>query len=154
MNTEKETPEKLQEAPPLPVKPKLNILSMVNPFLGFIVGHWKIALFLLICSVMYIQYELIRHYKAELKADNTVISTLNQSLATDNKAIEDQNTKIKKDAYDAKTKQKELDDLQKTLDKKSVNDQKIIDALRQKSSGTTCDDALKFMDDYIGTLKW
>lgn len=148
-------PEKLDNLHAAAMKPlKLNAVSFVNPVLGWFLEHWKLTLFLILISIIGIEYLLIKHYKAEANASDIAITTLTTSLNTANQALIDQNNKIDAAKKDGNEKQKQLDDLQKILKKKAIADKKIIDDLRNKPIGTTCEDALKDMVDYIGTLKW
>lgn len=133
---------------------KLNVVSLVNPVLGWLVDNWQLSLILMLCIAVFFEYEMVKHYKAQVVVDQTVIATLNSSLDTANEAITDQNKKIEEAKTQGANKQKELDDLSKKLKDKNIVDQKTIDALRKKPVGTTCEDALKYMNDYIGTFKW
>lgn len=154
-NQEQKEPEKLKDLHIAAQNPlKLNVISMINPVLGWVVSHWKIALFLILILVIYVQHELINHYKAENSANVIEISTLKANVSTLTSTIADQNQKIQDAAKDNKNKQDQLDALDKKLKDKEIKDQQTIDALRKKPIGTTCQDALNFMDDYIKAGKW
>lgn len=153
--TETPAPEKLDNPNVAAQSPlKLNVVSLISPFWGWIIGHWKIAIFLILALVIFVQYELIAHYKAEAKAYSTAITTLTESLTVANNALADQNKQIQDAKAAGEVKQKQLDDLQVTINTKNVADQKIIDALRKRPVGTTCQDALDYVNNYIGEVKW
>ena len=133
---------------------KLNVISIINPVLGWVVSHWKLALFLILCFIIFVQHELIKHYKLENSANTIEISTLKDNLKNANAALEDQNKKIQDAAKNSEDKKKQIDALTQQLKDKSVKDKQTIDALRNKPIGTTCQDAIKFLDDYIGANKW
>jgi hypothetical protein len=159
MSTPIETPTVvLEKHEPLlgaiPKVAKLGIMDAINPILGFVISHWKIALFAIMLLVIYIEFKLIEDYKQDIKNDAAAISALKIDLKQSNDAIADQNKKIDAAKADGDAKQKQLDDLQAKLKAKGIIDQKTINDLRKKPSGTTCDDALKFMNDYIGGVKW
>lgn len=132
---------------------KLGAATLINPFLGFFIDNWKIMLFIAMAGAIYFEYKIIGHYRLAAAADAVQISTLKTDLKQSNEAINDQNKKIQEFSKDSQDKQKKFDALAQELKDKGAKDQKAIDTLRKKPLGNTCDDALKFMNDYIGDLK-
>lgn len=129
-------------------------LSIVSPFLGFIISHWGFILVIGLLTSMYGEWKALQYYRTHYIDEKAVATQLAENLKKANSALDDQNAIIEKAAKDSLNKKTQIDALTKKLTDKGIADQKIIDALRNKPSPQTCQAVETDIDEFIRKISW
>lgn len=137
---------------------ELRGISVVNPFLGFIIDHWQAILLGLIMSgavgTFFVQKALIKHYKEAYNNEKVIVQQVQEDNANLVTQLKDQNQKIIKFGEDAAAKDKVINELQKTVDSKQVALIALRKKLNAKQAPTTCDESVNYLDNTVDLITW